>query len=323
MLNLCTYFDSRYLIRGLALYESLERTTKDFVLWVLCLDDQTERVLTALRKPHLKIVPLRELEAADGALSHARRDRSLVEFYWTCTPALLLYLLSSRADLTTLIYVDADMWFFGDASVAVREMGDGSVLLVPHDYAPEYKSHETAGIYNVGLMVFRHDEAALEALTWWRARCLEWCYDRHEDGKMGDQGYLNDWTERFSGIRVCAHAGLKAAPWNVSAYQAARDGQGNLTLAAKPLVCFHFHGLRFCVGSLAFLIGSHVGLTDAIKEAVYRPYLRTLLSLERDSSLKESRIRIPRTGIPWRYIGGRAARLEPVRHFMWLGGPQS
>ena len=32
----------------------------------------------------------------------------------------------------------------------------------------------------------------LKALKWWRDRCLEWCYARIEDGKFGDQFYIED-----------------------------------------------------------------------------------------------------------------------------------
>jgi hypothetical protein len=39
MLHFCTYFDSHYLARALALYDSLQEHCAPFELFVLCLDN--------------------------------------------------------------------------------------------------------------------------------------------------------------------------------------------------------------------------------------------------------------------------------------------
>src|SRR5258706_12876146 len=114
MHHYCTYFDSRYLSRGLALLGSLERHARPFRLWVLCLDAATEGCLNALQLDYLVAVGLPQLEAADPELLATRASRSLIEYYFTSTPCWIRYVherLPQGADLT---YLDADLYFFSD-----------------------------------------------------------------------------------------------------------------------------------------------------------------------------------------------------------------
>ena len=45
MMNFCTLFDSFYLSRGLALYESIKEHTEDFHLYIFAFDDITYEIL--------------------------------------------------------------------------------------------------------------------------------------------------------------------------------------------------------------------------------------------------------------------------------------
>ena len=75
-------------------------------------------------------------------------------------------------------------------------------------------------------------------MEWWQARCLEWCFNRAEDGKLGDQKYLDDWPERFAAeVHVLQQVEKTLAPWNVNLFTKKGVKQH------KP-VMYHFHGLR-------------------------------------------------------------------------------
>ncbi|MCX7049581.1 MAG: hypothetical protein NTX50_29365 [Candidatus Sumerlaeota bacterium] len=89
----CTYFDHNYLPRGLALYHSLQRHCPQSQLFVLCLTPQCHDVLTRLQLPNVRLARLEEMEAGDEPLRQARTNRSLVEYYFTCTPTFILYAL--------------------------------------------------------------------------------------------------------------------------------------------------------------------------------------------------------------------------------------
>ncbi len=92
-------------------------------------------------------------------------------------------------------------------------------------------------------MTFRNDEVGRDAVDWWRARCLEWCYARAEEGKFGDQKYLDDWPERFRSVYVCARPGVGLAPWNVASHRLDRR-EGVVLADDEPVVFYHFHELR-------------------------------------------------------------------------------
>jgi FkbM family methyltransferase len=237
----CTLFDSNYLTRGIALARSLERVATDARLTAFCFDDESHAILGELALPNVTTVQLRELEAFDPELLAVKDDRTVAEYCWTATPCTLRYVLKTRPDVMEVTYLDADVRFFSSPEPVFEEMGDASVLIAPHRFPPHLASAvDSTGVYNVQFMTFRHTPDGLTALNWWRERCLEWCYARVEDGKMGDQKYLDDWPARFSGVHVLQHAGGGLAPWNVAQYELG-DGP---TVDGLPAISFHYHALR-------------------------------------------------------------------------------
>jgi len=278
----CTYFDSNYLSRGVALYRSLARHAEPFKLTVLSLDLATERTIARLRLPGLEALPIAELEQAHPELLAAKANRSKVEYYFTCTSSLLLHLLERGNGAGTVSYLDADLYFFSSVEPVYRELGDGSILIVGHRFPEHLRSLEEHGVFNVGLLAFTRDANALECVRWWRDRCIEWCYDRVEDGRFADQKYLDDWPTRFRGVRVLEHRGSGVAPWNVETH-AVSELQGRVHVGAEPLCFYHFHGLKklnpwvYDSGLGAY----RANMTPALRRHVYQPYLRELRDVER------------------------------------------
>jgi hypothetical protein len=317
-MHFCTYFDRGYLHRGLALYRSLARHGGAFTLWILCFDDPTFVVLSALRLPNVRLIRREDFEADDAALVEAKRHRSRLEYYWTCTPSLPLYIFAHDPTVRALTYLDADMFFFGDPQSVVDELGTGSILIVPHDYSAEYAGEQHSGKYNVGIVLFRADETGLACLRRWREQCIAWCFARHEQGKFGDQAYLDAWPSLYPGVVISASIGLRLAPWNVGKYGVSVGADGQLRAGGERLICYHFHALYFCRSRLVFLAGWPIALDANACTHVYAPYLRELLLAERDTAVP-----ILRKGIPWRYIGGRILKRQPVRNFMWIDAPKS
>jgi hypothetical protein len=271
----CTLFDSAYLFKALALYDSLERHCDSFHLTALCFDEEAERVLELLALPHMSTLPLAELERCDPGLVAAKADRSRFEYCCTTTPALPLHLFRTRPELEEVTYIDADLFFFSNPEPLFAEMGDASVLITPHRFPPYLRHYELNGIYNVQFMTFRRDEQGLEALRWWHDRCIEWCYLRLEDGKFADQKYLDDWPERFEGVHVLRHKGGGLAPWNVAAHRL-HQVRETAMVDEDPLIFFHFHRMRLRTdGGYDWRAPGYLVPPGAF-ELVYRPYLLAL-----------------------------------------------
>lgn len=243
MRHFCTYFDKRYLLQGLTLYRSLASCMGDFVLHVLCFDDPTHEILRKLDLGNLRPVSLREFEAGDESLLAAKRNRSLVEYYFTCSPSWPLYLLDRVSSVDLVTYLDSDLFFYSSPEPVFEEMGDRSILIVGHRFPKALRHMEINGVYNVGMVSFRNDANGRECLRWWRERCLEWCYDRREDGRFADQKYLDDWPDRFRGVLVLRHKGAGLAPWNWMNYRIEPKGAGG-TVDGEPLIFYHFQGVK-------------------------------------------------------------------------------
>src|SRR5881296_3319245 len=108
MREFCTYFDRNYLVRGLALHHSLLQHCPDFRLWILCMDTESHEILKLKNLPHTKLISLSEIEDHCPALLRAKPGRSRIEYYFTCTPALPLFVLDRHPEVMSITYLDAD-----------------------------------------------------------------------------------------------------------------------------------------------------------------------------------------------------------------------
>ncbi|RMH09503.1 MAG: hypothetical protein D6704_01125 [Nitrospirae bacterium] len=282
MRHYCTYFDRNYLARGLVLHESLEEHSEgDFRLYVLCLDETTEEILCSLGKETIVPIPLAKVEEWDPELLKAKANRSTVEYYFTLSPILPLYVLKNfGCDLVT--YLDADLMFFSSPEAIFTELGDRSILITEHRFPPHLKSREIYGRFNVQCQVFRNDSIGLKCLERWRKQCLDWCYDRLEEGKFADQKYLDEWPELYGRfLKINEHPGIGLAPWNVLGH-VLQQHHDSWLVDGNNLIFYHFHGIRKVVFRLIKTSLSEYGapMNRQLKN-LYSIYMRSFREKER------------------------------------------
>lgn len=276
MIHYCTQFDRNYLPRALVLYRSLRRHSAPFTLWVLCLDAETYGALDRLDEPMIRPILLSDFERGDDALLVAKANRSTIEYYFTCTPSLPLYILNNESGIDTITYLDADLKFFADPQAVFDELGSDSIGIVPHLFPPRLRHKEKFGRFNVGLIIFRNDATGRACLKRWREQCLDWCYDRVEPDRYADQKYLDPWPDRYDAVCILENPGAVMGPWNFTRHQMAVVDD-RLLVDGRELVFYHFAGFRPIRSWLFDLgLGGFGRMPRGIRMYLYRSYIEEL-----------------------------------------------
>jgi hypothetical protein len=237
------------------------------------MDDVTYNLLDRMSLDRARLIKRDEFEDPD--LLRVKPTRSVAEYCWTCTPSLPLYVLRTKPEVDLITYLDADLYFFSSPEPIFTEFGDRSILIVEHKFSPRFSELAVNGKYNVEWLTFRRDESGLAALNWWRERCIEWCYYRFEDGKLGDQKYLDDWPERFPGVHVLKHIGGGVAPWNMSSYTV-RLHEGRIHIDGMPLIFFHFHKFRILTARRFSEVSPMYAESSGLPKPIFDEYSRSL-----------------------------------------------
>lgn len=258
------------------------------------MDRSSLDTLVRLNLPRVHPIALEALEAENKELKAVKKDRSKIEYYFTCTPSLPLFILNNWPEVDTITYLDADLFFFADPAPIYNEFSGHSIAIIPHRFPPNLRSHEQHGIYNVGYLSFKRNQRASTCLRWWRDKCIEWCYDRVENNRYADQKYLDDWPTRFPGVVEIRHKGANLAPWNISNYTLRKSTDG-VHVDDDPLIFFHFHGFHQIAKWLydPNLAAYKVKPDQTIKQGIVKPYIQALAEAARMVSPKPAKSSIP------------------------------
>jgi hypothetical protein len=223
--------------------ESLQRHVPECQLHILCLDTSTYDALSSLGIANTVLTSRNDFEGMHPQLPALGRERSKVEYYWTCGPFFMLDVFQQCADGEVLTYLDADLFFFENTTPIFDELGNASVLIVPHRYPPRLASRDCFGRFNVGWISLKKDSIGAHCLTKWCMQCAAWCFDKAEADRYGDQKYLDDWPNEFENVVILSHLGAGVAPWNISQYAITKRAN-RVYVNHVPLIFYHFSRLR-------------------------------------------------------------------------------
>ena len=236
MKNFCTLFDSYYIHKGIALYLSMEKVCNDFTLYVMAFDEESYNKLKSFSFQNIVI----EYESGDflsDEIKAAKAERKRNEYCWTCGSNVTYYFIE-KYKLDNITYLDADMMFFSSPDIVFEELKPYSVGLSPH-----FADTSLYGKFCVEFCYFKNDQTGIDALKWWKDCCLDWCYDRYEDGKFGDQRYLDMMPIKFHGVHSIENRGVGVAKWNMREYKFLDNNRIEYEGKAYDVCFYHFHAV--------------------------------------------------------------------------------
>lgn len=278
----CTLFTKEYLSRGIVMIESLQAVMRQAVIYVFAFDDETYYAINKyFRSRNIFVISLKEFE--DAKLIEVKPKRTKGEYCWTCTPSTILYCFK-KFNIPDCTYIDADLYFYNSPKILFDRMGDASCLITPHHFPLPYFFLKRNGIFCVQFVAFKNTSVALKILQNWRTQCINWCYAYHQDGKYGDQKYLNDWPELYTNnLATVKDPELCLGPWNIIQYQiklvhVKPKLNRYFSNQLKEPVFYHFHGLKILPSvKYAPLL---LYISSQAQKSIYDPYITKVQQIE-------------------------------------------
>ena len=261
--NFITLFNYNYLPQGLTLYYSLKKKLPKSKIWVVCMDRKVEKDLKKRNLPDLKTISLKKIE--NQRLKKIKVERKFIEYCWTLTPFLPSYFFKNNKSTKFITYLDADIFFYKNPEPIIREFlkSKKSILLTEHGFHPNHDISEISGRFCVQYMIYKNDVHCKKILKWWQEKCLDWCHDYPDEGRLGDQKYLDEWPKLFKNyIHISKNKKYFQAPWTSGRFK------------NKDKIIYHFHGLK--INSKKIYSYNNYGFTKEIINGAYIPYIKEL-----------------------------------------------
>ena len=301
MLNFTTFFDFNYLPKGIVLYNSLLKTlNKPFKLYLLCLDRDTYNFFSINKKDftNIELISIDVFEKDNLELLKAKHNRSLIEYYFTISPFLPLYLLSNYK-LDHICSMDADLYFYSSPEFIFDSLSQHSIIITPHKFSNELLNRQKYGKYNVSFQIFKNNNIGLACLTKWKNNCIEWCKDEYdaENNRFADQKYLDNWENEYKkSILTLDGPETGLAIWNINNY-ILKIKNDIFTANSTNVIFYHFHNFKSITSNIALngFYNYKVNRNNEIN-IIYKNYWQKLndaivnynLNIDKSIRLKES-----------------------------------
>ncbi|MFQ6340634.1 glycosyl transferase [Bacillus sp. AF62] len=279
-LNFCTIVGKEYLFKVLALYESLQKHSEKFNLFICCMDQLTFSFLEAKQLKNVVLISVKSFE--NPTLKKIKKERKINEYCWTLKAPFMEFLFRTY-NIPRVLYCDSDLFFFSSPQPIFDEWREFAVYLCPQRDSQEVE--KVFGKFQAGLIGFKNNFHGRKSLKWWKEQCLNDCSQERNGENFGDQKYLDKIPIYFHHIKISTHLGVDAAPWNCiynNNYQFTQQGT-DVYINNHKLIVFHFACLStFSENQFDLWSLSPLKINKFIKNNIYIPYLETLRQIMKD-----------------------------------------
>jgi hypothetical protein len=277
--HIATSTDANYLHKAVVLYKSLLKVHNNFILHIFCFDDIAYNVLEKLHYNNIKIYHSSDFETVELLRFKASKIKRH-EYYWACNPFLTRKILLEQS-VDFISSCDCDLMFFQSPEIIFEELGEADVLIQPNNFSYQFENDFTrVGYYCTSFQCFRKNSNSIKILNWWHKRTMEWCSSDFEDGKFGEQKYLDDWRIRFKKVREIANVGTNLAPWNIQKFDLSGKNSEILINGKYPLVYYHYHSFRMNLSNYKYIISgdrdNNYEIPLEASKFIYKPYIEIL-----------------------------------------------
>lgn len=276
--NLCSIVSYKYIIRAITLYKSLRKWSGfRFHIWFCTIDDTAYNLLKRLELTNTTII--KSSEVTEGLLKDIRIGRNNKEYCWTLKSIVIEYVLNNY-NIKSILYCDTDIFFFAHVKHIFKEWGEESFFVCTK--RGNKKLEFNCGYYQSGLLGFKNDYYGKKILTWWKEKCINWCYDTndYETERWGDQKYLDRIPLFFDSIKISNNFGINAAPWNLILNNKCHNissNNFNLYINNSILCAYHFGSINiYDMESFDLWTHSPINIEKEIIDNIYNPYIKSL-----------------------------------------------
>jgi len=181
--------------------------------------------------------------------------------------------------IDAIALADCDIMFFQSPEVIFDEFEGADVIIQPNNFSYQFENDFVPyGYYCTSFQCFRNNKNGKKIINYWYDKCIEWCSHIREEGKFGDQKYLDDWRIRFKRVREVSNVGTNIAPWNIQKFDLAKKN-GQVVINNKwPLIYYHYHSFRMNLSNYEYIVTGDRNLkypiADDAMRLIYEPYIQ-------------------------------------------------
>ena len=208
--------------------------------------------------------------------------RTFAESIISIKPILINEFIKQIPAGDSIVYFDADIFFFDSLSRVKSVIKNSELVLSEHLFPKYMEGSQVYGIYNGGFVIFKNSKKSIAVLQRWKKLCIEWCELSLYQDKFADQKYLDKFIH-FDGVKAIKDPGINNGQYYFRDQHKIKfsKSQNKFFLDNSSLICFHFHGIAIHQNLISTGFNRY-GLIRKPLTVLFRVYLPYMRSIKRE-----------------------------------------